>query len=591
MSEGLKKETIISELQYPFDPVVILKNHKKWKRFLLAEDCEWTKKKIAILGGSTFHHIKEVLELFLLSQGIKAEFYESDYARFWEEGMFENEALETFSPDIIYIFTSIHNLHFGADIGEFEKNMEDEIVKYTCLWKRLREKYQCTILQNNFEMPSYRLYGNQEHQYNNSRSSCVQKMNDVVYAEAKSNKDFLIVDLQYIAAEFGLKKWYDRNAWYLYKYPFSLEAVPLVAWNVCSIVKALCGKNKKVLALDLDNTLWGGVVAEEGVEGIEINMETPVGEAYTEFQQYISEQRQKGVILTICSKNDEEIAMEGIQKEQCVLNENDFLIKKINWKRKDENIVDIAKEVNVFPDSVVFVDDNPAERQLVSQNLPMVSVPVMDSVETYIDVLEGNHYFEVTHISSEDTNRNAMYEANQRRVELANQFESYDEYLKTLEMRAEIHEFSTQNLERIVQLIQKSNQFNLTTIRYGQKEIQQMMQDERFITLSGRLVDRFGDNGIVSLIIAEKEDDVAHIRLWLMSCRVLKRGMEYVMFDALCEQAQTCGITKLIGYYIPTAKNGSVKDFYFEMGFASVSENVWEYTIGDERKNELIQMI
>ena len=577
-AEGIKRQ-----LAYPFDNMEVLRQCKKWKKVLKESVSHCICKRIAILGGSTTKHVRDVLELFLLREGIECEFYESDYARFWEEGVFHNEELEKFSPHIIYIFTSFRNLNIKGTV-------EKEYDRFQLLWERLQERYPCTILQNNFELPFYRLLGNQDAVLKRGDSYFVNSMNEKFYDYARNTKNFYLVDIHYLAAEFGLSRWYDLNAWYLYKYAFSLEAVPLVAWNVSRIVKAMCGKNKKGFVIDLDNTLWGGVVGEDGPEHIEIGEGTPMGEAYLEFQNYLKRHEELGIVLNVCSKNDPDVALEGIQNEENVLKKEDFYRIEANWNRKDENIQHIAGHLNVSLDSLVFLDDNPAERDIVNQNLPMVESPAFDTVENYIKLVDKNHYFEVLSLSQEDQDRNAMYRENQLRKQEEEKFQDYGSYLRSLDMTARIHPFQEAEWDRIFQLIQKSNQFNLTTRRYTMGEIKNISQSQNYITLSGRLVDKFGDNGIVSLLIAEKEGETAHIRLWVMSCRVLGRDMEYAMFDELGNACRESGIKQMKGYFYPTKKNGIVKDLYEKLGFENEDDQTWHYSVKDKEilKNQFI---
>ena len=570
--ETITAEQIKDKLSVPFDSSEILKYCKKWKRILqeVKSDCMY--KKIAVLGGSTTKHLKDTLELFLMREGIQCDFYESEYNRYWEEGVFENRELEQFSPDIIYVFTSYRNLNL-------DEVLECQYDKYEQLWEKLQERYHCTILQNNFELPFYRLLGNQDAVLNKGDTYYINRMNEKLYTYAGNHNNFYVVDLHYLAAEFGLSKWYDLNTWYLYKYAFSLEAVPLVAWNVSRIIKAMCGKNKKGFVLDLDNTLWGGVVGEDGPDHIEIGEGTPVGEAYLEFQKYIKRHEDLGIVLNICSRNDICTALEGIQKEENLLKQDDFFIIQSNWNRKDENLKTIAEKLNVSVDSLVFLDDNPAEREIVNQNLPAVETPSFDSVEHYIQLVDQNHYFEVLNLSQEDQKRNDMYRENKLRKQEEERFQDYGSYLRSLDMKARIHPFQEAEWDRIFQLVQKSNQFNLTTKRYTMNEIQEMSKSPDYMTLSGRLRDRFGDNGIVSLIVVQKEDETAHIRLWVMSCRVLGRNMEYAMFDALLVRCRQCGIRKIKGYYFPTDKNGLVKDLFQRLGFEHEDGCIWCYDI------------
>ncbi|HXH41289.1 MAG TPA: HAD-IIIC family phosphatase, partial [Thermoanaerobaculia bacterium] len=305
---------------------------------------------------------------------------------------------------------------------------------------------------------------------------------------------------------------------------------------------------------------------------IRIGRETPEGEAFTAFQKYCLDLQQRGILLAVCSKNDEAIAREGFEHPASVLRVEHLSAFAANWEPKSENIPRIAAALNIGLDSMVFVDDNPAERAIVRAQLPAVAVPeVGDDVSRFSLILDRGGYFDVVSLSSDDINRNAQYAANEERAALSSTYASYGEYLTALAMRAEIAPFRDVYIERITQLTNKTNQFNLTTRRYTITEIAQIASDTRYLTLYGRLTDRFGDNGLVSVIIGRKEDSVLHIDLWLMSCRVIQREMELAMLDALIERARDAGIETLTGYYLRTPKNNMVADHYEKLGFARVS--------------------
>lgn len=589
------------ELEYPFDPNVLLRRKLKIKKQLLADQrTPFLEKKIAVLGGSTTKEVVHMMELFLLNMGIRPQFYESEYNRFYEDGMFGNPALEEFGPDIIYVHTSARNIMRwpAADDGKEEAaRLREEVYgRFEGLWGHLEETYHCPIIQNNFELPYYRLLGNQDACYAQGKVNFVSRLNLLFYDYGERHENFFIHDINYEAARYGLKEWSDPLYWHMYKYAMCLPAIPYTAYNVALIIKSIFGKNKKVLALDLDNTLWGGVVGDDGADNIEIGQETPLGQMYGEFQSYVKEQKQIGVLLAVNSKNQEETARLGLRRPDSVLKEEDFAAFKANWNPKDRNLMEIAEELNLMPESMVFVDDNPAERELVRRSLPETAVPEMVRAEQYIEILDGSGFFEVTAFSEDDKRRNQMYQAEAERKKIQVQFEDYEEYLRSLEMAAAIRPFETQYLSRIAQLTNKSNQFNLTTRRYTQAEIETVSQDEGFLTLYGKLEDKFGDNGVVSVVIGRIREEELHLELWLMSCRVLKRGMESAMMDEVVFRAKSKGIHKIVGYYYPTAKNGMVKDFYESQGFQKISEDdegrtIWELEISGryEKKNTIIK--
>lgn len=587
-------------LSYPFNSDLILKKKKSIKKQLLEKN-NLVEKNIAILGGSTTSNIKLILELFLLDYGIKPNFYESEYNQFWQDAMFDNKELDEFKPDIIYIHTSYRNITNFPEITSDEESINEllnmEFSKFSSMWETLKRKYMCPIIQNNFEYPYYRILGNKDSIDIHGKTNFVIRLNALFSEYARNNESFYINDINYQSAQFGLDKWSDQFYWHMYKYALSMEAIPTLAFNVANIIKAIYGKNKKGLVLDLDNTLWGGIVGDDGVENIQIGQETSEGQVFQEFQNYLKELKNMGIILNINSKNDEKNAIAGLNHDDCILKPDDFIIIKANWNPKSQNIKEIATELNLGLDSLVFVDDNPAEREIIKQYAPDVETPDIKTPDKYIQILDHSGYFEVINISKDDIKKNEMYKKNIERNKMISSFDNYDDYLKSLNMTSKIEEFIPLYYSRISQLSNKSNQFNLTTKRYSQSDIENIAADKNYITLYGKLVDTFGDNGVVSVVIGDKRNDELHIDLWIMSCRVLKRDMEYAMFDSLVKKAKKEKIKKIIGYYYPTMKNGMVKDFYKNMGFNLLNEDeegnsTWEYSIPSRytKKNKFIEV-
>lgn len=588
------------ELEYPFDSEYILKKAKSLKKALVAEDTKRTKKKIAVLGGSTTHDIIKCMELFLLNYGIEPVFYESEYNMYWQDAMFGNAELSEFEPDIIYIHTTNRNIMaypvLDDSSEDIEKMLENEREHFTVMWDKLKETYKCPIIQNNMEMPFYRLLGNMDAWERHGRVNYINSVNRFIYEYAEANDDFYICDINYLSACFGLDEWSNPLFWHMYKYALCMKAIPGLAYNVAGIIKSIYGKNKKALVLDLDNTLWGGIVGDDGPENIEIGQETSMGQVYSEFQEYVKEHKQLGVLLTIDSKNEESNALAGLNRDDSILKPEDFLIIKANWEPKSRNLSDIAGEINIGEDALVFVDDNPAEREIIRQQNPLVAVPEIGSPEQYIRNIDHAGYFEVTQISEDDRKRNDMYKANVARKAALTSHADYGEYLASLEMKAEIKPFEAMYMSRIAQLTNKSNQFNLTTRRYTQSEIEEAAADPDRITMYGRLEDKFGDNGVVTLMIGRCEKEALHIELWLMSCRVLKRDMEVALMDEVVQTCYNRSVKDIYGYYYPTAKNGMVKEFYGEQGFELVStddegNSVWHLNVDTyDKRNKYIKI-
>ena len=588
------------ELEYPFDGNYIMKKGKSLKKALLSDGSDRIHKRIAVLGGSTTHDIIRILELFLLNYGIEPEFYESEYGQYWQDAMFPGEELSSFAPDVIYIHTSNRNITDYPEMGDSAEDIDAKLEKtfghFETMWKKLHELYHCPIIQNNFEKPFYRLLGNKEASDFHGKVNYISRLNQLFYEYAQTHNNFYICDIDFISSDYGLKAWHDLQVWYMYKYAMGLPAIPYLSFNVANIIKSIFGKNKKALVLDLDNTLWSGVVGDDGVDGIDVGQETSVGQGFYEFQTYLKDHKQLGILLNVASKNDHENAIAGLNHPSGALKPDDFTIIKANWDAKSENIKKIAAELALLPESLVFVDDNPAEREIVRAYVPGVAVPEVNKVEEYIRNIDRGGYFEVTTFSADDASRVEMYRQNIMRAQAQESFTDYNEYLLSLQMHADIKDFEPVYLARITQLTNKSNQFNLTTKRFTESEMEATAADPQYVRLYGRLVDKFGDNGIVSVVIGRQEGELLHMELWLMSCRVLKRDMEQAMLDELVKQASARGVSEIRGYYYPTAKNKMVEKLYETFGFTLVSEDdagntVWSLkTAGYENQNKVISV-
>lgn len=585
------------ELEYPFDGDYLLKKKKSLRRALLGDGSRRIKKKIAVLGGSTTHDIVIMLELFLLNQGLEPEFYESQYNQFFEDAVFGNEALTAFTPDLVYIHTTSRNVPEQLfpnvnDTAEQIQEKQDTVYgRFEQAWEGIRRQFGCTVIQNNFEPPAYRLLGNLDAWDMRGRSAFLSRLNQRFYQYANSHEDFLIQDIAWLAADYGLGRWSDPLYWHMYKYSPAVPAIPALAFNLANMIKAVYGKSKKALVLDLDNTLWGGVVGDDGPENIEIGQETGMGQIYQEFQRYLYAHKERGILLTVDSKNEEENALAGLNRPDSILHPEDFVSIQANWNPKDQNLRQIAADLNIGTDSLVFVDDNPAERFRVSEQVPEASVPEMTKgqepqPEHYIRILDHSGYFEPVRLSGDDLKRSAMYQANALRRHAQSAFADYGAYLDSLKMQARIAPYAPEYMQRIAQLTNKSNQFNLTTKRCSQADMERFAADEAYLDLYGKLTDKFGDNGVVTVVLGRQQEDTLHLELWLMSCRVLKRGMEQAMLDMVVRQSLARGVARIRGYYYPTAKNGMVREFYREMGFELISQKedgstVWELSTKD----------
>ena len=559
----------MSCFDYPVDSAYIMQKRRALKRELSAQE-GLTEKKIAIVGGSTVGEIRTVLELFLLHHGIRPVFWEGGYHLYYEDIVFHNPELEAFAPDLIYIHTTGRNLENLPSSANSAAVAQQKLTAEQQRWQQLwtaAESFRCPIVQNNFEEPTLRVFGNADAVMTQGRVHFVREMNRFVSDWAAEHPGFHMQDIAWLASVAGLDRWCDESSWHLYKYAPAPELIPTLCQNLAYIIKSVFGKNKKALALDLDNTLWGGVIGDDGPEGVHLGEEDAEGRAYSAFQSYLKEVSGLGVMLNVCSKNEESIAREGFRRTDSVLKNEDFLCFAANWEPKPFNLTEMARQINIGVGDIVFVDDNPAERTLVRGQLPAVPVPELTEPEAYARVLDRSGYFEVTAFSEDDRKRNQMYKENAQRAAAEQQFTDYGDYLRSLQMKAAIGPFAPALLPRVTQLINKTNQFNLTTRRYTEEEVRACMEDEDCITVCGRLEDKFGDNGLISAMIGRCSGETAEIELWIMSCRVFKRDMEQAMFDAFVAEAVRRGCRSIRGVWKRTAKNALVRELYEQMGF------------------------
>lgn len=404
----------------------------------------------------------------------------------------------------------------------------------------------------------------------------------------------LLLDVGGIAASVGQGAWSAGRYWYAAKYPFAVAMAPLYADHVMRIVAAQMGRSRRVLVLDLDNTLWGGIVGDDGIEGLALGTGSPLGESYAALQRMALSWKERGILLCVSSKNDEAIALDAFRNHpEMILKEDDIVAFRVNWDDKAANIKAIAAMIDLGLESFVFLDDNPAERKRVRDALPAVAVPELpDDPSEWISVFQAAGYFEQTGFSPEDRQRAGMYKANARRAAQLERIGNHDDYLRSLDMTLAIAPFDQPGRKRIAQLISKSNQFNLTTRRYSEAEVAALQANSDAVTVQARLADMFGDNGMISAVICLKHGKRWEVDTWIMSCRVLGRRVEEAILQHLVQQARAAGAGELIGRYIPTARNGLVKDHFGKLGFSRLSaepdgETVWRLDVGQYSDKEL----
>jgi FkbH-like protein len=469
----------------------------------------------------------------------------------------------------------------GANVGAW---LERRLETLAGQWATARKSFGCQVIQH-LPLPVFTpLLGGNEHRLPWSRAAALRRLSEMLRDRADGEGvDLLALDDR--AARDGLASWYDPALWHRAKQEIHPTAAPLYGDLVGRLLAAAQGRASKCLVLDLDNTLWGGVIGDDGIAGIKLGQGSAVGEAYSAFQRYARDLGQRGIILAVCSKNDEANALEPFANHpEMVLKRDDIACFVANWTDKAANLRQIASRLNIGLDSLVFVDDNPAERAIVRRELPMVAVPELPEDPTlYGACIADAGYFEALRITAEDLSRAARYQDNLRRETLATSATDIAGYLRSLEMRAVWSRFDQLGQARIVQLINKTNQFNLTTRRVTDAQVAALIGDPRALTLQIRLLDQFGDNGIVAIVVGAPEGDAIRLSTWLMSCRVLGRGMEEETLNLIVAEAQRLGARRLIGEYRATAKNGMVREHYQRLGFALLGENdgatEWELSL------------
>jgi FkbH-like protein len=530
--------------------------------------------RLAVLGSSTLAHLHGAIRVAGLRRGIWIDSYENEFGQYFQELSDASSALHAYRPTaILFVFDAYHvtaGLTAGLDEAGADAALAEVKERIRDTWRLARDAFHCPILQQTILPVHLPLLGNNEQRLPGSRAGFVARLNVELRAMADA-EGVDLVSLDSRAAADGIGKWHDAALWHRSKQEVSPTAAPFYGELVVRLLAAKLGRSFKCLVLDLDNTVWGGVVGDDGLEGIVIGQGSPLGEAYVAFQDYARELSRRGIILAVCSKNDEANAVEPFDKHpEMVLKRGDIACFIANWSDKASNIRAIAKDLNIGLDSLVFIDDNPFERNLVRQELPMVAVPEVDDDPTYYPrAIADAGYFEGIAITDEDRERSGQYQGNRAREALKSSVTDLDSYLRGLEMQLIWRPFDKIGLQRTVQLINKSNQFNLTTRRYTEEDVLAVMNDPGAFGLQLRLTDRFGDNGVIAIIIGRLRDDGdLYIDTWLMSCRVLGRQVEPTTLNLIAQEARRLGAKRLIGEYIPTKKNAMVKDHYARLGFA-----------------------
>jgi FkbH-like protein len=529
--------------------------------------------KLGLVGDGTLSLNMPALVATGLRHGLLFEPIEGEYNSSVQESLDPESPVHAGKPDILLVSNDYRTLGLGglaADAQDAQARVDQAIETVKSLVRNFKPSVTSAVLIQTIVPPIEPLFGNFDRTEPASPYAMVEAFNAQLTDWARAG-DIILVDVARLAANVGIERWSEARHWHASKLTIAPDFIPLYADVVVRVVAAIYGKSRKCLVLDLDNTLWGGVIGDDGLTGIKLGQGSPTGEAFLAVQQMAKQLRSRGVILAVCSKNEEDVARSAFQRHpDMLLAESDIAVFQANWTDKASNLRAIATTLNIGVDALVFLDDNPAERLQVRRELPMVAVPELpEDPALYPQILAAAGYFETVSFSAEDKNRAEYYRSNAQRAEILNKTGDMESYLRSLEMICEINPVDAMSRARSSQLINKSNQFNLTTRRYSESEIEALETDDGAHLIQVRLTDKFGDNGIISVIIARKAADAWTIDTWLMSCRVLGRRVEEAVLGHLTEVARAAGARALVGSYIPSPKNRMVADHYKKLGFAS----------------------
>ncbi|SEG14888.1 HAD-superfamily phosphatase, subfamily IIIC/FkbH-like domain-containing protein [Bryocella elongata] len=546
--------------------------------------------RLAILGSSTTNHLPAAIRVAGLRRGLAIEIYEAPYGMYRQELLSADSGLARFRPDVVLL--ALDARHMVACDGA---SPEAAIELMQDCWLRARASFGCQVIQQTLLPVLPAVLGDNEERLACSPATRLEAVNQKLREVAASEGvDLLAIDR--LCAVDGLREWHDAALWHRAKYEVHPRAAELYGDHVARLVAAERGRSAKCLVLDLDNTLWGGVIGDDGLEGILLGQGSAAGEAHVELQRYVKKLAMRGVVLAVCSKNDEANAREPFEEHlEMVLRSGDIACFVANWEDKAANLREIAARLNLGLDALVFLDDNPVERALIRRELPMVMVPeIGEDPAEYVGTLAAAGYFEGLRVTEEDRERAAMYQANAERERLKRGYAStgsgatdLDSYLDSLDMTLTAGPIDGMCLARATQLINKTNQFNLTTKRMTECEVAAAVRNPHMVTLQVRLADRFGDNGMIAVLLACTEGPEAQIQLWLMSCRVLGRRVEEACLNLLVEQLRGMGVERVYGLYKPTAKNAMVSELYERLGFSRLQTAATGEPASDESHWEL----
>ena len=551
-----------------------MKTFNELKKNIKKDYNSFDNEEIAIISNSASQFLSMGLRGLAYEYKIDLNIYDADYIQV-EYQIFNNcSDLYKYSPKYVLVYLSTNKLldkFYSSPLQE--RSMFAD--KYLCYIEELVSAVKnnlsnSILLLCNFPEIDDTIYGHQACKIEDSFLFQCRKLNYFLSEKSIHLHNLFIIDLIQIQNRFGIDRCFNNNIYITTDIVLSTEILPYVSEIVLNTISVRKGFVKKCVIIDLDNTIWGGVIGDDGFENIEVGS-LGIGKAFSEFQKWLKELKQRGIILAVCSKNNEDVAKEAFTRNpEMVLSLEDISIFVANWDNKADNIKYIQSVLNIGFHSMIFLDDNPVERQIVKENIPEITVPELpEDPAYYLQYLYGLNLFDNTGITIEDANRTVLY---QKEAEISNLKKSYvneSDFLQSLDMASVVEPFSMRNMARVVQLSQRSNQFNLRTIRYTDNDVLDRIGDSKYLTYSFTLTDKFGDNGLICVVVLNKiTDNQVFIENWFMSCRVLKRGMEHFVLNTIISDLKNSGVVELTGEYIQTAKNALVENHYSNLGFA-----------------------
>lgn len=540
--------------------------------------------KLALVGNGTLDYLVPLLVASAARHGIALECVQADFGQMAQEALDPGSAVNQAKPDAVLLAIDARGLPLrpGLDEAAALKSVAASVDHVGMLRASFRANANAMCIVQSLAPPPEPLFGSFDARYPGTLRALCARFN-IALAESLHGTPDALFDVAALAETVGLGAWHSPKQWNVGKLAFDARFLPLYADHVGRILGALRGKARRALILDLDNTIWGGVIGDDGIDGISLGQGDGTGEAFLEVQRTALALRDRGIVLAVSSKNNDDVARSPFREHpEMLLHEEHIAVFQANWQDKATNICAIAAELSLGTDAMVFLDDNPAERALVRATLPEVAVPELpDEPSLYARILSAAGYFESVSFGDEDRNRAASYEANAQRIAVREQIADLDAYLASLKMTITFKPFDSVGRARIAQLINKSNQFNLTTRRYTEIDVAAFEADPSIFTLQVRLEDTFGDNGMIGVVICRETDDTWEIDTWLMSCRVLGRRVEQMVLREILAQARERGVRRVLGAYLPTERNALVRDHYRNLGFAPLEEDergasLWE---------------